>query len=506
MNAEETIYVKGIENENITLKDEVTYLKEQNEWFRRQIFGQRSEKVIDLGTPHPLLPGFEDLSKVPPEEKKEVAAHQRKKPNRNGKYKISLPEDLPKERILLDLSKEEKVCSETGKPLVKIGEEVSCKLAHKPGSYYIKEFVRPKYALPLGEGICISELPDSILPRCRADESLLADIFVKKFVDHLPLYRICEGLSREGIGISRQLLSQWVLGVGKALEPLYNKMIEKILESGNVFIDESPIDLLIPGKGKVHKAYMWVLVGGESADPPYRVYSFRFDRKHKHAADLLKGYQGFLHSDKYGAYESLANQKQFIWCPCWGHIRRKFFEAESGDPEFRKWVLRKIRYLFMLERVAWARTEEERLRIRQEKEIPIIDELIDKIKDKLVNGKILPKSKFKIALGYFCGLIPYLKNYTKSPYARMDNNVGERAVRPLAIGRKNWMFAGSEAGGKAAAVILSLVQSCRALKINPREYLEDVLRRLMGHNSQRLEELLPNHWAQARQTPPSKHS
>ena len=499
MNAEETAFVEQLENENDSLQNENIYLKEQLEWLRRQIFGQRSEKVKDVSNDHQLLlKGFETLQKEPLEEKKEVAAHQRKKPNRNGKDKISLPADLPKERIVLDLPEKEKVCLETGKPLVKIGEEISHKLAHKPGSYYIKEFIRPKYGLPQGEGVSIRDLPDSILPRCRADESLLADILVKKFADHLPLYRICEGLSRDDIKISRQLLSQWVLGVGKALEPLYNKMLEKILESENVFVDESPVDLLIPGKGKVHKAFMWVLAGGKSSDPPYRIYNFRFDRKHKHAADLLKDYKGVLHSDKYGAYEELAIQKRITWCPCWSHIRRKFFEAQSGDPGFRKWVLRKIRYLFMFERVAWARSEEERLRIRQEKEIPIIDELITKIKDRMVNGKALPKSKLKTALGYFCGLIPYLKNYTKTPYARLDNNVAERAVRPLAIGRKNWLFMGSFEGGEAAAVILSLVQSCRFLNINPRDYLEDVLRRFMGHNFQKLHELLPDHWARTR--------
>ena len=138
------------------------------------------------------------------------------------------------------------------------------------------------------------------------------------------------------------------------------------------------------------------------------------------------------------------------------------------------------------------------MKIRQEREIPIIDELIDAAKKQLYEGKILPKSKYREALGYFCGLVPYLKNYTKYPFARMDNNVAERAIRPLAIGRKNWLFVGNEAGGEAAAVIYSLVQTCRALKINPREYLEDVFRRLMGHNSQKLDELLPDQWAIAR--------
>jgi hypothetical protein len=175
-------------------------------------------------------------------------------------------------------------------------------------------------------------------------------------------------------------------------------------------------------------------------------------------------------------------------------MRRKFL-VESGDLAFCQWVLRKMRYLFMLERVAWARAAEERLSIRQEKEVPIIDELIEAIKAKLCDGKILPKSKYREALGYFCGLIPHLKNYTYHPYARLDNNVAERAVRPLAIGRKNWLFVGSEEGGEAAAIILSLVQSCRGMGVNPREYLEDIMRRLMSHPANKLIELLPANWA-----------
>jgi hypothetical protein len=190
----------------------------------------------------------------------------------------------------------------------------------------------------------------------------------------------------------------------------------------------------------------------------------------------------------------MANAKQFLWCPCFSHIRRKFFDIESGDLKFRDWALRKIRYLFMLEKVAWSRSPEDRLKIRQEKEIPIIDELITAVKTYLINGCVLPKSKFKEALGYFCGLIPYLKNYTSVPYARIDNNVAERAIRPLAIGRKNWLFVGNEDGGEVAATIYSLIQTCRALSINPREYLEDVMRKLMAYPANRVDELLPDRW------------
>jgi transposase len=492
--------VEALQIENTNLRKEIQYLREQLEWLKRQVFGQRSEKIISKNEEVLFFPGLDLPSKPTTPETETVPAHTRRKPNRNGKDAIDLPENLPVEKHVIDIPESEKVCKETGAPLVKIGEEVTQKIAHKPGSYYIKEIIRPKYAAPKNPdaGIITAELPETLLPRCQADESFLADICVKKFADHLPLYRQCEILSRENIYISRQILCQWVVRAGLALKPLQTEMLKSILETKNAFIDEVPIDMLAPGNGKVKKAFMWVLAGGLHKDPPYRVYEFYENRKHSNAAEILKGYTGVLHSDKYGAYEALANTKQFTWCPCWAHIRRKFFEAEAGDPVFRAWVLRKIRYLFLLEQVAWARSSEERLRIRKEKEIPIIDELITAVKGRLTDGKLLPKSKFKEALGYFCSLIPYIKNYTLFPFARLDNNVAERAVRPLAIGRKNWMFIGNEDGGEAAAVLCSLIQTCRGLGINPREYLEDLMRRIMSHPANKLRELLPDQWAASR--------
>lgn len=500
MTTAESSIIELLQSKVREYNERIIYLEEQLAWFRRQIFGKKSEKIISIRNVEQLeLEGFINKD-VPPQEKTQaVSSHERRKPNRNGQDKITLPSDLPVVTTLLDIPEEQKVCPETGEKLIKIGEEVSHKLAYVPASYYIKELIRPKYVLPQKEelGVFTADLPETILPKCRADNSFLADILVKKFADHLPLYRISEMLERIGIGISRKLLSQWVVRCGKALTPLYNEMLKKVLESENVFVDESPVDM--QDAGKVQQGYMWLVVGGKEANPPYRVYSFREDRCHKHIFEILSGYRGVLHSDKYGAYETLACKKQIIWCPCWAHIRRKFFEAEAGDPVFRRWVLRKIRYLFMLEQVAWARSAEERLWIRQEKEIPIIDELISKIKDKLANGKILPKSKFREALGYFCGLIAYVKNYTKHAFARLDNNVAERAIRPLALGRKNWLFFGSLEAGQSAAVILSLVQTCRGLEIDPQEYLEDIFGRLMSHSAQKLHELLPDQWLVKRQ-------
>lgn len=491
----------ALRDKEIAIRDEkIIYLEEQLAWFKRQIFGKRSERVVaNLNSEQLTFEGFENLQPKE-EEKKTVSAHIRKKPNRNGQDKIALPSDLPVKTTVLDIPEEQKVCPETGEPLVRIGEEVTHKLAHEPGSYFIKEIVRPKYAFPKREetGVITAELPETLLPKCRADESLLAEIITKKFADHLPLYRIAEILQRERIGISRKLLSQWVIRCGMALKPLYEEMLSRILQSKNIYIDESTVKLLEPKQCK--QAYLWVVVGGNEANPAYRVYEFKQNRCHDNVLDILKDYRGGLHSDKYGGYQKLAERKIITWFPCWAHIRRKFFDA--GHSEFCKWVLMKTRHLFLLERVAWARSAEERLKIRQEKEAPIIDELIKAIKAKLSDGKILPKSKLREALGYFSGLIPYMKNYTQHPFARLDNNVAERAVRPLVIGRKNWLFFGSPDGGEAGAVLFSLVQTCRGLGINPREYLEDVMRRIMGHSSKKLHELLPDEWLQSRKQQP----
>lgn len=474
----------------------ILYLEEQIAWLKRQIFGPKSERAVDVSPKQMSFDGFE----APIQESVETAtipAHERKKRTTTGEDAIKLPENIPVETTVIDIPEAEKICKETGLALQKIGEEVSHKLAHRPGSYFVKRIVRPKYAYPNREekGVLTAPMPDSLLPKCRADESLLADIIARKFADHLPLYRIAEGLSRDGISIGRRLLSHWVVAAGLALRPLYDAMKVKILSGDRLHIDETPVDIF--DSPKMSKGYMWVLVGGVGADPPYRLYDFKEDRKHEHAGEILGTYSGIIHSDKYGAYEGYVRKNGNTWCPCWAHIRRKFYEAEAGDAAFRIWALEQIRQLFAIEEIAWTLPASERVQLRQAQGVPIIDALIDRVKKRLTEGVILPKSKFKEALGYFCSLIPNVKNYTRHASARLDNNPAERAIRPLAIGRKNWLFLGSEKSGEAAATLLSLVQTCRALDINPRVYLEDVARRIMGHSSQKLHELLPDEWLKA---------
>lgn len=485
-----------------SLQAQLALLTEQLGWLKKQLFGARSERVVaDLG--QQSLPFAEaEVAAGPTVEATEEIRYQRRKAVKNrGNDTISYPDDLPVERKILDVPEEQKVCSETGEPLVCIGEEVTRKLARKAEQFFIIEYVRPKYASRKSpdQGVLTAPLPDSIIDRCPADESLLASVLTAKFADHLPLYRQAQMLRRSDIQISRQTLSKWVLSLGAGLAPLYEAMKARVLESGVLFVDESPISLQTPGKGRCKKAYMWVYAGGGGGDPPYRFFEFRTSRSHAHVEQTLKDYQGVLHSDKYAAYEKLAKREDIQWCPCMAHVRRKFVEAEGGDPELRRRILRKIRHLFMLERVAWAREPEERLRIRQQIEKPVLASLTAIVKERILAGGLLPKSKFSQALNYYLDLAVHFENYLNHSDARLDNNVAERAIRPLTIGRKNWMFVGSENGGQASATILSLIQTCRNLGINPQEYLEDVLRRIMSHPARRIEELLPDLWLAARQ-------
>jgi transposase len=485
------------------LKGEVLLLKEQLAWLKKQVFGQKSERIIaDLDT-QPLLPEIVATALPAKEPEKEQISYERAKVRKNkGCDTISYPDDLPVKRVELDVPESEKFCPQSGVPLVCIGHEISRKLGRSPEQFFIVEYARPKYASKAYPeyGVLSATLPDAVIARCPADESLLAYILTSKFADHLPLYRLAEIMQRSQVKISRQTLSKWVLTLGSALAPIYDAMKARVLESGVVFADETPINLQVQGKSRCQQAYIWIYAGGGGGDPPYRFFEFCLNRNHEHPLKTLKEYRGVLHSDKYGVYEKLAKNKDIIWCPCMAHVRRKFVEAEGGDPELRRRILRKIRHLFMLERVAWARPADERLRIRQQIEKPILEQLTRMVKDRILDGGLMPKSNFAKALNYYLSLAAYLPNYLYHSEARLDNNVAERGIRPLTIGRKNWLFVGSEDSGRSAATILSLVQTCRNLGINPQEYLEDVLRRIMAHPAKLIHELLPDSWLAAKKS------
>ena len=482
--------------ENQTLRNEIKLLKEQLDWMKRKLFGQSSEKFIADPSNVLYLPGLEPLEPTAPKEEEiEIPAHKKRKSKSTPINTITYPNDLPVETQIIDLPEEEKIDSSTGLPLVCIGQDVSRKLAFKTSSYFVKEIIRKKYALPQNPdlGIKTPDLPDVVIPRCAVDESFLADVIVKKFCDHIPLYRQAEIRTRDDVYVSRQTLSSYVSRIAITLKPLYDCLVEAVKASGNVFVDETPVDVLAPGTGKTNQGYMMTLVGGMSINPSLRIYRFVSSRSHDDIMELLKDYEGVFHSDKYQAYEKLGKDIKKTWVPCLAHIRRKFEEAESGDQKFRQEVLVDIQALYSIERDIKDLSPEERVAMRVEKATPIIEALVEKNK-KMLSSVLLPKSKLSKAIGYLLGLAPYLKNYIHHPFAGIDNNPAERALKLVVIGRKNWLFMGSEGGGEASAILYSFAQTCRALKINPHEYFEDILRRIQSHSIKKLEELLPQNW------------
>lgn len=487
-----------LQEQTLLLQEQIALLQEQIKVLQKMLFGQKSERFIE-SSQEQYLPGLApDSTEVAQPDPVKVPAHEKRKAKSTPINTISYPEDLPVETVVLDLKEEEKIDPTSGKPLIKIGEEVTKRLAIKPSHFFIKQIVRYKYATA-GEadlGIKTPELPDTILNRPACDESFIANVIVKKFCDHLPLNRQSDILTRQKIYVSRQTLSNYVNKVAEALTPLYELMQNSVFASNNIFVDETPIDELAPGKGKTDQGYVVTVVGGLSLNPENRFYIYFPDRKHDNFYKLLSEYKGVLHSDKYGAYEQLAIKKRLTWCPCFSHIRRKFIEAEGPYPNLRTTALDLIQRLFKIEENAAILNELERLSLRESEGGPLIDQLIDLAHTNI--GKVLPKSKMGQAFSYLLGLKPYLKNYLKFPMARMDNNVAERALRPVAVGRKNWLFVGSEAAGQNTAILLTFAQTCRALKINPHEYFVDLLCRYQSHTYKNLEELLPANWINSR--------
>jgi len=350
-------------------------------------------------------------------------------------------------------------------------------------------------------GVVQAPAPDCVVGGSKFDPSFMADLVCEKYAFHMPLNRYQEKLAGFGIKVSRQTLGSLVVRLGEAVIPLYDLMVRRMFEQGVVFTDDTPVKLIVKGGGKTRRARMWIYLAGKPNAPPYHIYEFTGDWRHCHPAEFLKNFKGVFHADAFEGYAKLdAAREDISWAACWAHARRNFVEAlGGGKPPFALEALRIMRHLFLYERVAWNRTPAERLAIRNGRERPLVDKLFGLLREKLSAADLLPRSKLAEAVQYMLARRGNFELYLSNPDIRMDNNPAERALRKVVIGKKNWMFVGSLKAGKAAAALISLVQTCRAMGINPREYLEDVFTRLLDHPAKRLHEFLPDQW-----TPPGK--
>jgi transposase len=495
--------IEALVRQNEEQDRKVAELRQQIELLQRRLYGPRSEKY------HPDQLFLDDVLKagesdVPAEAPATVSvkATVRRKAQPHGRLKI--PEHIERVDEVLDLPEEQKRDPQTGEALVKLREESSEKLAWKPGQWYVRRFIRPVYVHPDRQndekaGVYVQPMPDSPVDKCKADTSVLAMVAVKKYVDHLPLYRQRDIFLREGIAVAPSTLNAWAIEPILACEPLYGAFRADVLSRPVIFTDDSPVDMLQEGLGRTKEARMWVYVGG--CGPPYRFFDFTEDRRKERPGQILSGYAGYVHADAYSGYDHLfVNSDRIIECGCWAHARRKWDEALASARKPCTEILLRIRSLYKVEAAIRGEEPELRLEARQAESVPLLDKLYERLNAIAAERVILPSSLLAKAMGYATNQRAALYRYTTDGRLEIDNNTAENAIRPLALGRKNFLFVGSVRGGKACAMALTFLQSAKAVGANPYEYLHDIYNRIMGHPVNRLHELLPAAWMRARQT------
>jgi len=504
--ANDLIEQKQLQIEELTKKLHSTQLslkmlQHQVDQLLRRVYGRRSEKLDpnQLMFDGLIMEALDQPIPQPPPELPVKENTERKKPRtskRRHPGRIPIPEHLERVDIVLDIPEEEKVCPETGKPLKKIGEEVSEKLEYRPGKLIVNVYRRPKYASPdsmaSGEvGVITAPMPDYPIEKCKADIGLLSQVIVSKFADHLPLYRQDGIFEREGVTIPRATQTSWVMQTYEAIRPLEDSLKRAILERDVIFTDDSIIPLQVKGNGKVKKARLWVYVRG-GPGPPLTVFDFSLDRSKKRPLGFLDGYKGYVHADAYSGYDELFRKEGIIEVGCWVHTRRKFDEAASSRPQEATEVLARIAQLYKIEAECKEVTPEKRCNVRDQRSRPILDGIFKRLEE--LNLAVLPSEPLSKAINYALNQRQALYRYLEDGRLKPDNNTAENAIRPLALGRKNWLFAGSERGARATALFLGIIQSCKACEVNPWEYFDDMLRRIMSHPVNDLSELLPDHW------------
>jgi transposase len=510
--ANELLDQKELQIEALTKKlqsaqQNITMLQHQVEQLLRRIYGRRSERLDpnQLIFESLMLSAFEQpVSPQAPVDlpvSQEPKAKPRQTTKREHPGRIPIPEHLERVEIVLDIPEKDKVCPQTGKPLNMIGWEVSEKLEYRPGKLIVNVYKRPKYA-PADSasdlGVITAPMPDHPIEKCKADIGLLSYIIVSKFADHLPLYRQDGIFEREGVDIPRATQTNWVLQTYDAIRPLGEALKHAVLESDVLFTDDSIIPLQVKGNGRVKKARLWAYVRGGS-DPPLTVYDFSHDRSKQRPLDFLEGFKGYVHADAYSGYDELFRKEHIIEVGCWVHARRKFDEATSSRPKEATEIMARIAKLYKVEAECAEMTPADRGKHREQYSRPVLDGIFQRF-DELKSAS-LPSEPLRKAIDYALNQRQALYRYLEDGRLKPDNNLAENAIRPLALGRKNWLFAASDRGARATALYLGLIQSCKACSINPWEYLNDVLRRIMSHPVTRLREMLPDQWKSLQRDP-----
>jgi transposase len=483
---------------------EIQYLTHQNELFRRKIFGQKTERVVpDVPEEQMSLEGLFELAetKIPGfAEAKETITYERRKPKK-GHGRKPFPDDLLRVDHVIDVPAEEKKCSCCGTEKVKIGEETSEELEHKPAVFFVNRTIRPKYVCPKkcpDGGVTTAPMPPRPIDKGIAGPGLLAYILISKFVDHLPLYRLEQMFKRYQIHINRSTMAGWLTMIGGYLDAVYQEMKKQII-SASFLIQADETTLKIQNdmvKDKCDLGYLWPYIG----DGKTVVFEFKDSRSREGPTDFLAGFKDrYLLSDGYAGYNQVVEKNSLTHLMCWAHARRKFFDVKDLDPDFSKQVIALVAELYAVEREAaeldkqtGAADPARRHALRQEKSVPALE----KIKALLENpGKvILPKSPVGGAVAYTLNHWKQLTRFLEDGRLPIDNNLAENTIRPVALGRKNWLFAGSLEAAQRMAIFYSLIATCKINGINPYEYFYDILPKVASYDSRKIADLTPLNW------------
>jgi len=485
------------------LTNTVAHLQHRIDMLEKLIHGSKSERFVVQPTMQAeTLPGFEAPAAQSPVETEKIE-YERKKTKREGGWGM-LPDSLPVVEVVIPVPEDQKI-GKDGNPLKFIGYESFERLAWRSGLYKIR-YKREKYANPDDTlaGVVTAPHPGDLFDgktgKEKFDASFIAHTIVAKTCDSLPLYRQSKALEREGIDVGRSTLSLLMANTASLLAAIYLAMRDELLLRDVIHADDSPVRLLDPGRGKCRTARIWIALSG--VGPPLAVYEFTPDRKSEHPKKFFEKYSGTLVADDYSGYNCVFERpdESVLHAACWAHGRRKFHESLDSAKDDAQRILALIRSLYDIEREAKEKaaggTEFDiytiRRKLRKRESATIVAHLFEQM-EKIADAHP-PQAPIARAARYSLNLKEELSRFLHNPKLNIDNNPAENAIRVVALGKKNWLFAGSEEGGQNLAILLSLVETCKRNGINPHTYIEDVLTRVSKTPASRIAELIPHNW------------
>lgn len=467
---------------------EIMQLKYRIAEFERLVYGAKSERFKPAADPQQLtLDLGEAMEAARQEVEKEKVAYERGKPAapKSPPARMPLPAHLRREVVVLEPE------GDTD-GLVCIGTEVTEELEATPASLFVRRYERPKYARPQPDGgtrVLVAQLPSRPIDKGIAGPMLLAGILVDKFLYHMPIYRQLLRFKSQGVAIPDSTIHDWIARVCHLMEPLHAQLAAKALEARYMQADETPLPVLDKDKaGSTHRGYLWAY---HAVEPGIAFFDYRKNRSKAGPMCVLAKYRGWLQVDGYSAYEEFEQREGVSLVACMAHIRRKFEHALEGDKPNASHMLGLIRQLYAVEREAreGGLDAAGRLALRKEKAAPLVQQAKQWLIDNY--AAFLPKSPMRAACAYFMGRLKYMERYLDDGTLEIDNNPIENLIRPVALGRKNYLFAGSHEGARRLAIVYSFFATCKLNALDPLKWLHAVLQRLPDHHVNKLHELLP---------------